>query len=248
VGAAPAAAAEAAPAATRLEAEFARARGLIGAGKYEEALPVLVAMATKYPDDSLAPEAQFTLAGVCRDMGDRERALAEYDKLIRLYPACPRVPDARLGKIRTEWDKAGAEFDKAPAVFGKVFRAVKKATTTKSYSRSLQLRLVTELQAFQAEYAGTAHAFEALRLIVTVCSPPEMGNDRLAAETLVQLSKLDPEAGPEPLYDAARLYDRKLAEPSKAFDLYTQLQSRFPENSHATLVRERLAALRVDPP
>jgi tetratricopeptide (TPR) repeat protein len=248
VTAAAATVAASAPTETRLEADFARARGLIGAGKYEQAVPILVDMATKNPEDALAPEAQFTLAGVCRDMGDHERAVAEYEKLVRTYPASAHVPDARLGKIRTEWDLATLDFGKEPAVIGKVFRAVKKATTTKSYPAGLQQRLVTELQALQAEYAGTPHALEALRLIITVCSPPEMSNDRLAAESFVQLSKLDPEAGPEPLYDAARLYDRKLAEPRLAFELYGQLQARFPENTHAAVVRERLAALRVDPP
>jgi TolA-binding protein len=235
--------------ATRQEADFARARGLIGSGKYEQAIPILVAMAGQHdPGDALSPEAQFTLAGVCRDMGDRERAVTEYEKLVRVYPTSPRVPDALLGKIRTEWELATSDVSKGTAVIGKVIRAVKKVTATRSYPAGIQQRLVTELQAVQARYAGTPHALAALRLIITVCSPPEMSNDRLAAECLAQLSRLDPEAGPEPLYEAARLYDRRLAEPLLAVELYEQLQSRFPENSHADVVRERLTALRVDTP
>jgi outer membrane protein assembly factor BamD (BamD/ComL family) len=122
------------------------------------------------------------------------------------------------------------------------FRSAKKEARV--YPAELQQRLVTELQTVTTQYPGTPHARAALRLLAVVCSPPALGNERLAAESLVQLSTCDPEAGAEPLYEAARLYDLRLAEATRAADLYEQLQSRFPGNPHADEVRERLAFLR----
>jgi TolA-binding protein len=232
-----------APTMTRQETDFARARGLIGNGSYAEAATLLTAIIGQDPAGPLAPEAQFTLAGVCRDMGDRKRAMAEYDKLVHDYPTSPRVPEARLGRIHTEWDAVTADGNKASPVFSRVVRAVKTGSTAVIYPAAFQQRLVKELQTVQADYTGTPHALAALRLIIMVCSAPEMSNERLAAECFAQLGTLDAETAAESLYDAARLYDRRLGEPALAIKLYEELQSRFPQNSHADMVRQRLALL-----
>lgn len=229
-----------------LETDLARARGLIGTGSYTEAAAVLANMVSQNPHDPLAADAQFALAAVCQDMGDLQRAVTEYATLIRDYPASPRVPEAVVEKCRSEWALAAADNGKTVPVIGHVFRAVKKvAGSSRSYPAELQRRLVAELQPVADAQPASPHAGAALQLIVTICSPPGMGDKRLAADSLVRICRLNPATGADPLFEAATLYERELGEPQRAADLYAELLERFPNDPRTESVRARHAALRA---
>ena len=228
-----------------LEAAFAHAQGLIGKGDYREAADALSALIRQDPGTALAAEAHFALAGVCHASGERGRAVTEYETVIRSFATSPRVPQAWLGKCRTEWELASANDAKVVPLLGQIVNTFRRGQATRIYNGELQRRLVDELQDLVAKYPESAHDLAARRLIVEICVPPEMRDERLAAVNLVRICDLDPDAGPEPLYEAARIYDRELHEPQNAVPLYERLQEQAPDNPHAETVRARLTALRA---
>ncbi|MBN2452312.1 MAG: protein kinase [Lentisphaeria bacterium] len=225
------------------EAELVRAQGLVRNGRPAEALPILTAMMTRDPRGALAVEAQFALAGVYRDMGDRARAIAEYEVFLRLYSDSERLPEAILNKVRTEWELANEGRDRGPAVLGSLVRAVKRATAGRRYPADLQQRLIHDLQQVIARCPGTPRGLEALRLTAEICAPPDLSNARLAAETLLEVSRQDPDAGPGVLFEAARIYDRELGEKARAIELYVKVQAWFRDSREAAEARERLREL-----
>jgi tol-pal system protein YbgF len=101
-------AAPVAPAAFKLEGEseakdYEVGHSLIKAGKYKEAISAFQAFVSQYPSGSLAANALYWI-GIAQvtGMSDFRGAADSYQRLLKEFPASPKVPDALLSLARTQ--------------------------------------------------------------------------------------------------------------------------------------------------
>lgn len=84
---------------------------------------VYLAFAKRFPQDTMAPEYVFRAASVSRTLGEPQRTLELYDRVIRDYPQWRRLPDAyylraftidsdlgKKGEARTAYEEVIARF------------------------------------------------------------------------------------------------------------------------------------------
>ena len=213
----------------KIESSFARAQGFISSAKYEDAISILSDLVRRYSTSGRAPEFQFMLANAYYDLGEKEKCKIEYDRLIQNFADSPRVPEAIISKCRAEWETAPRK---------------KKLLGGFEYDSALQQRLVDVLLE-QVEKGGTAaYVPAALQLIAEVAQPERLAKERLAAETLARLYEVDRASGPDSIYHAAELYDRKLKDSEAAMAAYESYLKDFPGESRAERAAGRVKEMR----
>lgn len=93
------AAAPASPAAADPAAEnksYEDALGLFKGGRYREAALGFAGFVQKYPDSTLAPNAQFWLANAWYAQRNCYKAIENHSVVVTKYPQSPKAPDAML--------------------------------------------------------------------------------------------------------------------------------------------------------
>jgi TolA-binding protein/tRNA A-37 threonylcarbamoyl transferase component Bud32 len=211
----------------RVQADFTRAQGLIGNRQYAEAINALDDLVRQHPLSALAPEAQFALARACLDMGEKEKARTEFAKVVRNYPDSARVPDARIAGCRIEWDAAPHHG---------MFRT--------AHSAEVQQRLVDELTEILILRPRCPQVPAVLKLIAEIAQDPELSNWKLAADSLFRLAEADPAAaGPEVIFRAAEIYDRRVKDKAAAKRAYGLLLKTFADAPQAKDAKARLDAI-----
>lgn len=220
-----------------VQAEIARADGLIAGDKRQEAIDLLAGVLKQHPQVAQAAEMQFAIATTYYDMGEKEKCKLEYQRLERSYPQSPLVPAAIVGRCRAEWDTAPRK--------GLLIRVARDIDTQK--------RLIEELHGLRTALTNMPLEVEseALKLIAEIAEPPEMADFELAANSLLKLHALDKGRGPDALRHAADLIDRKLENKQRALALYRRLLAEFPDDADAETVKKRvdeLAAELAPPP
>lgn len=83
-------------AATIKEAEdalFASDEGFVDKAKAMELVDMYIVYADKYPDDTMAVEYLFKGAEFCLNLGEGERSVELYDRVIQEYPDFRKVPE-----------------------------------------------------------------------------------------------------------------------------------------------------------
>ncbi len=70
--------------------------------RYPDAIKAFTAFLQKYPQDALAPNAQYWLGEAYYVSADNTRALAAFEQLVSLYPESTKVPGAlyKIGRIQ----------------------------------------------------------------------------------------------------------------------------------------------------
>ena len=100
--------------------EYDAAFILMKQGEYERASQTFRAFITHHPQSGLASNAQYWIAEANYVLRNFKISLEEFNKVVSLYPASPKVPDAtlKIGYIDLE---LGAD-DRARAVFQDIIR------------------------------------------------------------------------------------------------------------------------------
>ena len=212
----------------RIQADHARAQGLIREGKWAEAISILSTLVQQEPRHALAPEFQFEIATAYGQLPDRERSIVELDRLIRDYPQSPRVPEAVVRKCRAEWERGRQQ----RLLGGSVWDAL------------LQKRLIAELQELLAKQPTDANAADALDLTAEIAERPLLADAKTAADALMKRYTLAPDGPPDALFHAAELYDQKVKDPALAAQAYERFANDFPSDRRASKARSRLEQLR----
>lgn len=75
------------------DALFSNNEGFVDKAKALELVDMYIAFADTYPDDSLAVEYLFKGAEFCLNLGEGERSIELYDRVIREYPEFRKVPE-----------------------------------------------------------------------------------------------------------------------------------------------------------
>lgn len=210
----------------QVHADYVRAQGLLGSGRHRDALPLLRQIVRDHPGHPLAPQAQLAIAQAYEDLGDYERASEELAQVPRLFPGTPQATEARFGKIRLDWKTAP-----------------RHGLARNQYDADLQERLVRELQALVAATPDNRVASAEMRLIVEICTRPDLNDWRTAADTLLQLRGRDPSWGADDLFRAAEYYHKQLADVQKAVATYREFLKEFPDDPRGRVARDRLQLL-----
>lgn len=211
----------------RINADYARAQGLIQQGKWSEAISILSGLLHQNPQHPVAPEFQFSIAAAYGQLSDHERSILEYNRLIRNYPQSLRVSEAIVRKCEAEW-KTGRQ---------------RRILGGDVWDSKLQQRLLAELQDVVTKNQSDAHAAAALELIAKIAEAPMLSDARTAADSLMKRYSLLPDGQPDALYHAAELYDGELEDSEKAVKAYTLFIRDFPADRRAAAARNRLEKL-----
>lgn len=212
----------------RIQADQARAQGLIREGKWAEAILILSGLVQQYPQHPLAAEFQFAIATACGDLPNRERSILEFDRLIRHYPQSARVPEAMVRKCRAEWEG------------GRQRRLLGGAV----WDLRLQQRLMAELQEVLDKHPAGSNAALALDLMAEIAERPMLADAKAAAEALMKRYAFAPDGPPDALFHAAELYDLKVKDSASAVQAYERFVQDFPADHRASKARGRLDQLR----
>ncbi|MGD8496727.1 MAG: tol-pal system protein YbgF [Gemmatimonadales bacterium] len=89
-------------------------------GSYETARTGLDEFLSRYPQDELAPDAQYYRAETYAESGDQEKALEEYARVLELYPNSRRAPTALYKSGRIELERGNT--DDARTYFNRVIQ------------------------------------------------------------------------------------------------------------------------------
>lgn len=89
-------------------------------GSYETARSGLEEFLKRYPDDDLAPDAQYYLAETYAQSKQPDQAIKEYARLLELYPNSRRAPSALYKSGRLELQRGNV--DDARSFFSRVIR------------------------------------------------------------------------------------------------------------------------------
>jgi TolA-binding protein/predicted Ser/Thr protein kinase len=219
---------EGTPADAEGQADYVRAEALISQARWAEAVTALQEFVRQHPDHKLAAEAQLHIAKACGQLRERERSILEYERLIRNYPASPRVPEAIVDKCRAEWEKGR----KSRMFGGPVWDA------------KLQERLIAELQELLGKHASGAPVVRALELVAEIAERPMLADEKTAAEALMKLYTLDPPNRADALFHAAELYDDDKGDRILAAAGYARFAQEFPSDPRAAQAQGRLKDLR----
>jgi tol-pal system protein YbgF len=89
-------------------------------GSYETARTGLDEFLSRYPQDELAPDAQYYRAETYAETGDQEKALEEYARVLELYPNSRRAATALYKSGRIELERGNT--DDARTYFNRVIQ------------------------------------------------------------------------------------------------------------------------------
>jgi len=89
-------------------------------GSYETARAGLDEFLSRYPQDELAPDAQYYRAETYAETGDQARALQEYARVLELYPNSRRAATALYKSGRIELERGNT--DDARTYFNRVIQ------------------------------------------------------------------------------------------------------------------------------
>jgi tol-pal system protein YbgF len=95
-GAAPATGSGGAPVGDQERAGYMNAFEILRESRYVEAIQSFTQFLQQFPSGKYANNAQYWLAEAYYASGDMQKALAEFEKVIELYPASSKIPDAKL--------------------------------------------------------------------------------------------------------------------------------------------------------
>ncbi len=210
----------------QVQADYARAQGLMSQGKWNEAISILDDQIRQNGQHALAPEFQFAIAKAYEQLGEQERIILEYDRLIRNYPGSVRVPEAIVAKCRTEWQRGRQR----RVLGGHVWDA------------KLQERLVTELNDMLVKHPSGVHAAKGFDLVADIAVQPMLEDMKTAADALMKRYALMPKESADTLYRAAELYARA-RQRAAAADTYGQFARDFPTDKRAAAALDRAKEL-----
>ncbi len=93
-----------------LQADYDKALQTLRSGHYEDSSVLFKQIVTKYPNSSLADNAQYWLAETLYINRDFKLAIAGFQRVINDYPDSPKVPDAllKIAYIQFEINKVKA--------------------------------------------------------------------------------------------------------------------------------------------
>jgi tol-pal system protein YbgF len=91
------------------EAAYKAAFNQLKSGQYKEAIGAFQAFITRFPGGAYIDNAQYWLGEAHYVQRDYDKALAEFDKVLKLYPQSPKVPDALLKMGYIQADKGNAK-------------------------------------------------------------------------------------------------------------------------------------------
>ena len=95
---------------------FSTSEGFIDKAKALELVGLYVDYANSYPDDSLAVEYLFKGAEFCLNLGEGQRAITLYDRVIQEYPDFRKVPECLFLKGYVYENYLG-DLDNAKAIY-----------------------------------------------------------------------------------------------------------------------------------
>ncbi|MCK5079517.1 MAG: tetratricopeptide repeat protein [Bacteroidales bacterium] len=95
---------------------FSTSEGFIDKAKALELVDLYVDYANSYPDDSLAVEYLFKGAEFCLNLGEGQRAITLYDRVIQEYPDFRKVPECLFLKGYVYENYLG-DLDNAKAIY-----------------------------------------------------------------------------------------------------------------------------------
>ncbi len=85
-----------APGGDQERAGYMNAFEILRESRYAEAIQSFTLFLQQYPSGKYANNAQYWLAEAYYASGDMDKAYAEFEKVINLYPASSKIPDAKL--------------------------------------------------------------------------------------------------------------------------------------------------------
>ena len=95
---------------------FSSSEGFIDKAKALELVDLYVDYANSYPDDSMAVEYLFKAAEFCLNLGEGQRAITLYDRVIQEYPDFRKVPECLFLKGYVYENYLG-DLDNAKAIY-----------------------------------------------------------------------------------------------------------------------------------
>lgn len=95
---------------------FSTSEGFIDKAKALELVDLYVDYANSYPDDSMAVEYLFKGAEFCLNLGEGQRAITLYDRVIQEYPDFRKVPECLFLKGYVYENYLG-DLDNAKAIY-----------------------------------------------------------------------------------------------------------------------------------
>lgn len=91
------------------EAAYKAAFNQLKSGQYKEAIASFQSFITSFPGGAYIDNAQYWLGEAHYVQRDYDKALAEFDKVLKLYPQSPKVPDALLKMGYIQADKGNTK-------------------------------------------------------------------------------------------------------------------------------------------
>ncbi len=219
---------------------LAEAKALLKAGKAAAALPILENVLAEKPPVAVATEAHFLLASALHKSRQQERAKLEYERHLRQYPHSPRYLEAVVGKCRVEWETAPRS---GPLPVKTTRLGWMPSLLATGINKAVQERLIAELEEAIRRFPAAPHTPAALRLLADIAEPPKLADFGRTVAALERLYQLDPASGPDSLYHAADLCNRKLEDPRRALKLFKRFLADFPDDPRCTKIQQEISLI-----
>ena len=224
------------------EAGIRTARAKIDARLYDQALIDLKAIASNAANAS-APEAQLLIGTIYERQGQPDNALAAYIELRTRYPASAIAADAlfrtadltlrskrsdREAAARALYDEIGTKYPQsAQAAEALVKKAgLEERAKLRVFDATLQASVPAALVSYRTvvnDYPSSAFAESALDRLSDMYS--DLRRYELAAQTLDDLVRRFPSNQRDAAWRAAKLYEDKLKDKTRARDAYAAVPS-----------------------
>jgi len=219
------------------EAGLRAARAKLEARLYDQALADLKPIASSAAT-ATAAEAQLLIGTIYERQGQTDNALAAYIELRSRYPqsavtadAMFKMADLTLRSKRNDRDAAArALYDEIASRYPRNARVgealVKKAALEeraklRTFDATLQASVPAALVSYRTaatDYPRSAYAESALDRLTDIYS--DLHRYELAAQTFEELARRFPSTQPDAAWKAAKLYEDKLKDKTRARDAY----------------------------
>jgi len=219
------------------EARLRAARAKLDARLYDQALADLKPIASGAAN-ATAAEAQLLIGTIYEQQGQTDNALAAYIEVRSRYPQSAVTADAMLrmadltlrskrndreAAARTLYDEIASRYPRNPRAAEALSKkaSLEERAKIRTFDATLQASVPAALVSYRTvatDYARSAFAESALERLADIYS--DLRRYELAAQTFEELERRFPSTRRDAAWKAAKLYEDKLKDKTRARDAY----------------------------